>query len=390
MTAAFVSPLPTGRLASQWQTRRLGATSQDVCDVIRNTERLQGRTLSSRTYVSRPSMTTAQKNQRVLRKREPIARRKPDEPIRRFALISDVHVFDSEGIWSEQVTDFTWHRLLGLVSIVFLRGPGKYNTSVLDAALSDMQSQSVQHLVCAGDITNLAMDSEFSHALSFFDSFGPPEAMTFCPGNHDIYVGNQSKAQLFQQYFGEYCKTDVPARSPRGDGFPFLQLRGGIAFIALNSGLPNTASGEVGREQWEAAREMLASEDAKKLLRNARYRVLVQHHPAQNPSVRGTPWVRQIGHGNRDWRQLSEFAKEQGIDLVLHGHLHRPYRARLAGSPNTLVYESGSGTLMADDESRMARYTVFDLDDGGLVRTYARVWNKERESFDTLELPLPS
>jgi 3',5'-cyclic AMP phosphodiesterase CpdA len=310
--------------------------------------------------------------------------------MRRFALISDVHVFDRNGIWTEDVTDFNLHRVLGLANLVFMRGPNKYDTSVLAAALADMHGESVEHLVCAGDITNVALESEFALAASLFSAFGPPESMTFCPGNHDVYVERQANAQLFLDYFGDYCVSDVPGRSPRGDGFPVLQLRAGVLLLALNSGRPNTAAGEVGRDQWEAAREMMESDAGRALVAKARFRVLVQHHPAQNPAVRGTSWVRQIGHGNRDWPRLGEFARKHKFDLVVHGHLHKPYRARLSASPGTYVYESGSGTLMTEDPSRIARYTVFDLDKGTLVRTYSRVWDPSRKEFFTLELPLPA
>lgn len=309
--------------------------------------------------------------------------------IRRFGVISDVHVFDGDGLWRENILDFTPHRILGLANIVVMRGPGKYNTQVLARALTDMRQQGVEHLLCAGDVTNLAMECEFSLAKSLFSNFGPPKMMSFCPGNHDIYVGQQSKAQLFQQYFGQYCKSDVPVYSPRGDGFPYLQMRGGLAIIALNTGIPNTATGEVGLEQWEAARSMLRSKQGREVLKRAQFTVLVQHHPAQKPSVRGTSIIRQVGHGYKDWRELAAFSREFRVDLVVHGHLHRPYRARLADAPDTLVYESGSGTLMTEDESRVARYTVFELHKGRLARTFARVWNMRKNSFDTLNLPVP-
>jgi 3',5'-cyclic AMP phosphodiesterase CpdA len=310
--------------------------------------------------------------------------------VARFALISDVHVFDGEGLWREDVMDFNLHRLLGLANILVMRGPGKYSTDVLAASLVDMKRQGVQHLVCAGDITNLAMEAEFSKAAAVFEGFGPPEKMTFCPGNHDIYVPAQRDGVLFRKYFGKYCESDVAVRSPRGDGFPFLQLRGGIAFLGLNTGIPNTAAGETGEAQWRAANEMMRSREAQDLLRKAQYRVLVQHHPAQDPNVRGTTVVRQFGHGYRDWRELGAFVSEHAFDLVVHGHLHKPYRARLSMSPKTLVYESGSGTLMVDDPERVARYTVFELDGSSLVRTYSRVWNRRGKVFDTHELSIPA
>lgn len=311
--------------------------------------------------------------------------------LRRFALISDVHVFDGKGLWREDVMDFVnVKRLLGLTNILVRRGPGKYSVEVLRKALADMKTEGVDHLVCAGDVTNLAMEAEFAKAAAVFEDFGPAESMTFCPGNHDIYVSAQRNGTLFHKYLGQYCRSDVALASPRADGFPFLQLRGGVAFLALNTGIPNTAAGQAGEAQWRAATDLMRSPAAAELLRAARFRVLVQHHPAQEPAVRGTPISRQIGHGYRDWRELGAFASEHSFDLVVHGHLHVPYRARLSTAPRTLVYESGSGTLMTDDPTRVARYTVFELDDSALIRTYSRVYNRATGAFDTLELPIPA
>lgn len=312
-------------------------------------------------------------------------------PLRRFALISDVHVFDGKGLWSEDVMDFVnMKRLLGLTNILVRRGPGKYSVDVLRKALADMKGEGVDHLVCAGDVTNLAMEAEFAKAAEVFGDFGPAESMTFCPGNHDIYVTAQRDGTLFQKYLGQYCRSDVALASPRADGFPVLQLRGGVAFLALNTGIPNTAAGQAGEAQWRAANDLMRSPAAAELLRASRFRVLVQHHPAQEPAVRGTPRSRQVGHGYRDWRELGTFASEHSFDLVVHGHLHVPYRARLSTAPQTLVYESGSGTLMTEDPTRVARYTVFELDDSALIRTYSRVYNRATGAFDTVELPIPA
>ncbi|KAK1863202.1 hypothetical protein I4F81_005763 [Pyropia yezoensis] len=311
--------------------------------------------------------------------------------IRRFALISDVHIFNTEGFWYERALDFTNRRVFGLLNILMLRGPDKFSRHVLASSMDDMRANGVDHLVIAGDVTNLAIECEFALSKEYFSRFGPPANITAVPGNHDVYTGKELKRRLFAKYFGEYAQSDVPVVSPRDDGFPFLQARGGVAFLGLNTGIPGSARGLVGPAQFDAARKMLTSPEGKALLARTKTLIMVLHHPTQDPKMRGLPRVRDIGHDLIDWEDVAAFCREFPIAMTLHGHNHVPYQGRLTLAPDTYVYESGSGTLLADNPSRIARYTVFELDDAGtLARTFARVWNPETAKFDSLELPLPT
>ncbi|GJQ11448.1 hypothetical protein GpartN1_g3239.t1 [Galdieria partita] len=310
------------------------------------------------------------------------------EKIRRFAVISDIHVFDVDGFWNENVLEFFNLRILGLLNIFFLRGPERFSVQVLAKAIEDMHDMRVDHLILAGDITNLSLESEFSTASKVVRLFGPPSSITAIPGNHDVYNRGELKRKLFQKYFGSYAVSDIPGSSPRGDGFPIIQVRGNVALIGLNTALPGSARGMVGRRQWHAIEEMM--ERASHILNTVDMKVLVLHHPAQNPMVRGLPWIREIGHDLKDWKSVAKFCRKYSIDLVVHGHNHVPYQGLLDGSPQTLVCESGSGTLMTYQEDRVARYTIFELNEKeGLERCFARVWDMEGECFRTKELILP-
>ena len=310
--------------------------------------------------------------------------------LRKFSQISDVHIFDTDGVFQENAFNFVGQRFFGLMNILFFRGPDKYSMRVLQAAIKDMKEQGVQHIACVGDLTNLAIETEFKAAKQVFEAFGNTRSMTFLPGNHDVYSRGQARARLFQKHFGEYAVSDLKRLSPRGDGFPILQERGGVVFICLNSGRPNTARGTVGRRQWRAAREMLDTADGRHMLKEARLRVLLVHHPTQDPSIRALPWIRELGHDLKDWKEVPKFCKDYAIELCLHGHNHVPYSARMQGSEDTLIYEAGSGTMLVEDPERIARYNIYELDDNGKVaRSYARVWNIEEEVFKTKELPIP-
>jgi 3',5'-cyclic AMP phosphodiesterase CpdA len=310
------------------------------------------------------------------------------DKIRRLAAISDIHVFDVDGFWNENILEFFNLRILGLLNILFLRGPERFSVQVLAKAIEDMHEMRIDHLILAGDITNLSLESEFATASKVVSVFGPPSTITAVPGNHDVYNRGELKRKLFQKYFGAYAVSDIPVDSPRGDGFPILQKRGNVALIGLNTALPGSARGMVGRRQWHAAEEMM--ERASHILNSVHLKVLVLHHPAQNPVVRGLPWIREIGHDLKDWKSVAQFCRKYSIDLVVHGHNHIPYQGLLDGSPHTLVCESGSGTLMTEQEDRVARYTVFELSEQGeLERCFARVLDIQGECFRTKELILP-
>ncbi|KAK4533287.1 hypothetical protein CCYA_CCYA16G4169 [Cyanidiococcus yangmingshanensis] len=420
--------------------------------------------------------------------------RSSGRPVRRLALISDVHIFDPDGIGQESVANFMNLRALGLLNIWLLRGPDRFSERVLRAALRDMQENlQVDHLILAGDITNLSLECEFSRAAAAFERFAgnDPMRVTAVPGNHDIYNNFEAlrRPTLFSKYFGQYARSDVPrppyawnllnglskptqgllrrlyaerklskqrARLARlgepilrgervsaavlepsteplstqqgaslspnlpesppyhgdaeksGGEFPFIQLRGDILFIGLNTALPGTAQGEVGNSQWRLLRSMMESPIGRRLRERARFRVMVLHHPAQDPDVRGLPLIRDIGHDLKDWAEIPPVANAFDIDLVVHGHNHVPYIGWLKDAPNTLVVEGGSGTLIdLKHPDRMARYTVFELNESGRIeRIYARVWNHmyyenvrnilgrpepmPRDIFQTQEIVIPS
>ncbi|GJD10388.1 hypothetical protein Gasu2_45810 [Galdieria sulphuraria] len=293
-----------------------------------------------------------------------------------------------DGFWNENVLEFFNLRILGLLNILFLRGPERFSVQVLAKAIEDMHEMRVDHLILAGDITNLSLESEFATAFKVVRLFGPPSSITAIPGNHDVYNRGELKRKLFQKYFGSYAVSDVLGTSPRGDGFPIIQMRGNVALIGLNTALPGSARGMVGRRQWHALEEMM--ERASHILNNVDMKILVLHHPAQNPMIRGLPWIREIGHDLKDWKSVAKFCRKYSIDLVVHGHNHVPYQGVLDGSPQTLVCESGSGTLMTYQEDRVARYTIFELNEKGVLeRSFARVWDMEGECFQTKELILP-
>jgi 3',5'-cyclic AMP phosphodiesterase CpdA len=81
----------------------------------------------------------------------------------RLAHLADVHVFT----WSALASWSLWEpkRLLGALNVALRRGPRAYDVRVLRAACGDARAHAhADHLLVAGDLTNLATAAEFALA----------------------------------------------------------------------------------------------------------------------------------------------------------------------------------------------------------------------------------
>ena len=140
-------------------------------------------------------------------------------------------------------------RFLGWVN--WKRGRERLNDmEALTRLVADMRAQNPDHVAMTGDVVNLALRSEFSRAASWMNGLGPPEDVSFTPGNHDAYV----RAAL---------PTLAPTFAPWTEGyrFPYLRRRGEIALIGLNTGRPTApflATGRLGAVQLYGPRHAAA------------------------------------------------------------------------------------------------------------------------------------
>ena len=77
-------------------------------------------------------------------------------------------------------------RLTGQANLLLHRGRvhrREYLLAVLEAAAA-----AADHVVVTGDITNLALESEYDEAIRLLDGVARSVEVTVVPGNHDIYL----------------------------------------------------------------------------------------------------------------------------------------------------------------------------------------------------------
>ena len=155
---------------------------------------------------------------------------------------------------------------------------------MLDVLFEDLRKQAPDHVAVTGDLTNIALESEFVEAARSLAQLGSPDWVSLIPGNHDAYVKMPMRRSW--DHWASYMNTDgAPAgsRAPGFADFPTLRVRGQVALVGLCSAAPTPlfqASGELGSVQLARAEEVL-----KQLRDRGLYRVVLVHHPVVDQDI---------------------------------------------------------------------------------------------------------
>jgi 3',5'-cyclic AMP phosphodiesterase CpdA len=238
------------------------------------------------------------------------------------------------------------------------------NMPMLGRLVADLSAHRPDHVAMTGDIVNLALEIEFRRAVEWLKTLGNPEDVSFTPGNHDAYVP-QAMAGL-RRSFAPWTTSDGYE-----SGFPYLRVRGEVALIGLNSGVPTApilASGRLGKPQLAAFAKFLKQAGERGLAR-----IVMIHHP---PLTDGpSPLLR----GLLDASAFISVIEECGAEAILHGHTHRrmvnhlPSRAaRLESGRVPVLGVPSCAADVADFSHRAAYYLVHLEHAGALWRIRAR------------------
>ena len=250
---------------------------------------------------------------------------------------------------------------LAAVASYTLAGRGKHfehSDERIARLLEDVDAQGVDHALCTGDLTGVSTEAEFAKVAELF---GPrlqqPARLTVIPGNHDRYV--RGTEGLFGQYFGALSE---------GAKFPFLKhVTSEVSIVAIDVARPTSlidSSGLCGPKQRDALLGLLTDASLKN-----RFVVLAMHYGL----LRAEGQRDSRPHGLRDDLEVMALIDRDDVslDLVLHGHMHRPYVVKTkkrtiinAGSATDLHVKQGCG------------YNVYDIDPAAhRVRISRRIWN---------------
>ena len=229
----------------------------------------------------------------------------------------------------------------------------EHRFEILDAIVRDLEAAAPDHVAVTGDLVNIALPGEFAPALEFLARIGPPDRVTFVPGNHDTYV--RATIEHSSRHWGEYMQgdagTDAQARR-----FPFVRRRGALALIGLSTAIPTApflATGALGADQLRSLGELLA-----RLAADDAFRIVLLHHP---PAPFAGDRLRKL----TDAAAFCEILHARGAELVLHGHSHVHSLAWLdgpAGRIPAVGVPSASASLGRDHER--ASYNLYRIEGG--------------------------
>lgn len=276
----------------------------------------------------------------------------------RIAHLSDLHLLDLAGAVPFRLFN---KRLTGYVNVRFKRG-AVHKAFAVRAAARQIRRLGIDHVVVTGDLTNLALQTEFELVARILrDELAmPADRVSVVPGNHDVYTRGAFRAARFESYLAPYITSDLPAVSA-GAAFPFVRLRGPVAIIGLSTAaprLPLVASGVLGRRQLAALETALAHPEV-----SSRFPLLLQHHPWHNPPSRAKAMLEGLDDAPEQGRILESLR----AGLLVHGHLHRRIHRVLPGVAGLFAVGTASASLLHDSDERMSGFNVYEIDDNGLA-----------------------
>ena len=260
----------------------------------------------------------------------------------RLAHLSDAHIGP---LPVPRMRDLLGKRLTGYLN--WHRRSRIHNMDVLAKIVADIHAQTPDHVAMTGDILNIGLPAEFPFASAWLETLGASQEVSFVPGNHDAYV--RSSLVHLERTFAPWTTADETALK----SYPYLRVRGDIALIGMNSGVPTApllASGKLGSEQRDRLESALAETGARGLMR-----VVMIHHPPHKTGA--TP-----GRGLSDARRFEKLIAKHGAELIIHGHNHRHSVVHIAGPGGPVpVIGVASASAVPGTERHRAAWHMYEI-----------------------------
>lgn len=293
--------------------------------------------------------------------------------------ISDLHVLKIE---RPRPWEYLNKRLVGGTNLL-LKRKKSHSSRVVRAALERLDEHcDVDHIAITGDLSNLALPSEFAESERIIAQIPDAEhRVSVVPGNHDYYTPGAAKSGRFEDYFAPYIQTDLPGYRD-GASYPFCHLRGdNVAIIGMNSAIPTPwffATGRVDQKQLRAVDAMLDDPKVR-----GRFKVVMIHHhllPFEHSRVEFT---RRLINA----KDVLETLRRRDVDLVIHGHNHHFQTIELPhlrGAGTMYICEAGSTSVGSfSDPYFGGKFNVYHIDGRRLTRIDTHLFESDAAGFKT-------
>jgi 3',5'-cyclic AMP phosphodiesterase CpdA len=227
---------------------------------------------------------------------------------------------------------------------------GCEDARALDALAAALPAIDPALIVVAGDLTYRGRKREFEAAAAWLTTLGCP--IVIAAGNHDAPYFNLVDRVLepFHRFDRSFAERGV--QTYQDDAFSIVSLN---TARAVQMRL-NWAHGVISTTQALAASARLAE------MQKNTARIVVCHHPMMVPD--GAP----IKTRTRGGAEAAEIFAQGGVDLVLTGHLHRPF-AQAFPFADRKTWSIGCGTLSHRQRGTPASFSVLTRTPGGVEVT---------------------
>ena len=283
----------------------------------------------------------------------------------RIGHISDLHILSLNGT---KFYHFLNKRIIGGTNLILNRKK-EYEIKFVDKLIEDINKQNLDLLVITGDITNLALKSEFKEAVRLLNKINlPNDKIMIVPGNHDNYIKSSYKNNLFEKYMSAWIKNDINLSN---DTWPIFKITNEIIITGFSSSVPSCllcSAGKISKKQLEIFDEVLKNNQNK-------FKIVLLHHHLPKLSKR-----KKYMDGLRNRNEFLKHLKKNKIDMVLHGHKHKNSRYDIEFENYKIkVYEAGASARLS--KKHPGNWSIYEIKDKKLINIEKRYLDFYQKEF---------
>ncbi|MBE6364675.1 MAG: hypothetical protein E7053_02850 [Lentisphaerae bacterium] len=202
-------------------------------------------------------------------------------------------------------------RWVGVFNYKFRR-KFRHDLSHLAKAVEYIMDTKPDVAVCTGDLTSAGQPGEFVKVLEIIKPlYSSNIPLIYTPGNHDCYVKRKKCV--------EAVKNAVQVMSQNKytfDSFPHKIEYGGVEMLIVNTSAPSNLLCS-----WGFLKKSTSEFIEKACVENPdKPKVLISHYPMTEEH----PFLR-MRHRLFGQKKVLELMAQKKLDLVLCGHVHKPY-----------------------------------------------------------------
>jgi 3',5'-cyclic AMP phosphodiesterase CpdA len=237
----------------------------------------------------------------------------------RLAHLTDLHFRGTPSL-----RELTLKRVFGLINQHALGRKNEFHVEVQLAAIAAVRALRPDALCVSGDLTAMALESEFRAARDALLPLLVERPSLVIPGNHDAYTRAAVESGLLQRHFGDFMRGNC---AQQGSQLPILSV-GPLDLIGMNPCRPILleSTGLFPGEQLSQLSALLSPSSS---LSPDSAVVIATHYPVLDRS--GAPYhVMHPKHGVRNGQAFIDTVTGAAAgNMILHGHDHHGFHQKL-------------------------------------------------------------